>query len=123
MARFRRPPLQGGGNFIAALGQIFRAVVKPPCARVLCRCFCPRFRFASRLDCIANVFAIAERRFSQQTTIATRTSMLYPESGRVCFAADVKLYGAIDSRNTALGRFCAPTGSGAFRCRQRREDS
>ncbi len=51
-------------DFVAALGKILRAVVKNLGA-IVRRSLCPRRSLARRLDCIANIFAIAERSFAE----------------------------------------------------------
>ena len=59
---------QTADDFVAPLGKILRAVVKN-LRPIMRRCFRPGFGLARSLDRVANVFAIAERSFAQQSPI------------------------------------------------------
>jgi len=54
---------QPGGDFFATLGKILRDVVEDLRA-IMCGRFAPTFGFARCFDSVANVFAVAKRRFS-----------------------------------------------------------
>src|SRR5882762_2992381 len=59
-------------------------------------CFAPGFRFARRLDGVANVLAVAKRRFPEQTPVrATHFDAVTRIRPRL-FATDIELHGAID---------------------------
>src|SRR5882762_7632916 len=59
-------------------------------------CFAPGFRFARRLDGVANVLAVAKRRFPKQTPVRATHFDAVTRIGPRLFAADVELHGAVD---------------------------
>src|SRR5258708_30551877 len=66
-------------------------------------CFAPGFRFARRLDGVANVLAVAKRRFPEQTPVrATHFDAVTRIRPRL-FAADIELHGAIDRGSREIG--------------------
>src|SRR5258708_14490124 len=66
-------------------------------------CFAPGFRFARRLDGVANVLAVAKRRFPEQTPVpATHFDAVTRIRPRL-FATDIELHGAIDRESREIG--------------------
>ena len=59
---------QPAGHFFAALGKVLRHVIEHLRA-IMRRRSAPAFRFAGCLDGVANVFAVAHRRLSEQTPV------------------------------------------------------
>ena len=72
---------KAGGNFFSALREIFREVIEHLGA-VVGGGFCPGFCFARGFDGVANVFAIAQRRFAEQFTVLAANFERIPRIGR-----------------------------------------
>ena len=87
-------------NLVAALDHVFRNVIDH--LRAIVRAgFGPAGRVARRFHCVANVFAIAQRRFAQQFALAPVHRERITGIGPRLFAADVLLHCAIDSEKPA----------------------
>ena len=83
------------GDFVGPLGKIFGNVEKDLCA-VMRGGLGPALGFAGGFYGVPNVFAIAQRSFSEQFAIATVNGNTVARIGAGLFAANVELYGAID---------------------------
>src|SRR5713226_8143565 len=66
-------------------------------------CFAPAFSFARRLDGVSNVFAIAQRRLTQQTAIRAVHFDAVAGIGPRLLAADVEFHSAVDRRSAKIG--------------------
>src|SRR5260370_23122456 len=66
-------------------------------------CFAPGFRFARRLDGVANVLAVAKRRFPEQTPVPATHFDAVTRIRLRLFATDIELHGAIDLASREIG--------------------
>ncbi len=82
-------------NFIAALGKILRAVVEN-LRSIVRRSLRPRRGLARRLDRVANVFAIAQRSFAQQSSVGRAHLHAVAGVGPRLLASYVELDGSIN---------------------------
>src|SRR6266404_8773788 len=88
-------------NFIAPLGKILRAVVKNLGA-IVRGSLRPRCRLPRRLDRVADVFAIAERSLTQQSSVGRTHFDVVAGVWTRLLATDVELDRAIDFGRTRL---------------------
>src|SRR5947209_17691496 len=66
-------------------------------------CFAPAFGFARRFDGVSDVFAIAQRRLTQQTAIRAVHFDAVARIGPRLLAADVQFHRAVDGRSAKIG--------------------
>src|SRR5260370_14166187 len=69
----------------------------------MCRCSAPAFRFARRFDGVANVLAVAKRRFPKHTPVGGAHFDAVTRIRPRLFAANVELHGAIDRGSREIG--------------------
>ena len=93
---------QAARDLIAALRKIFRDVVKNLRA-VVRGGLRPARSLVRRFDRVANVFAIAQRRFAQKTAIRGAHFHAVAGVGTRLLAADVELHRAVDGRRRRIG--------------------
>src|SRR5205823_3947542 len=86
---------QATSDLFATLGQIFRDVVKHLRAGVRCG-LAPPGSLVCCLDCVANVFSIAERGLAQKTSIGGSYFHAVPRVRPRLIAADIQFYGTVD---------------------------
>ena len=89
---------QAPGDFLATLGKVLGDVVENLRAMVR-RCLGPSFRLTGRFDRVADVLAIAQRRFAEQSAIPASYLRAIAGIRASLLAADVKLHRAVNGRS------------------------